>query len=224
MSGGLTTSFTSALSINELKRYLADAIETQNMVTFYEISKELVKRNQPCVIIDVLRIVLGSGFEFGYSIAFANTVRDVCYELCYDAPLFAEIMSRIEKHPSDENAFTGKVMNELYSREYYQYFSSATAEHIANMPANVWMMLYDRFSEISRRDREDPGCSEELVEKDRERVHSILIDHFNTQIDDIIKRDDLIQRMKYPIRKALKIDERKKEYEENRRRHSNNSN
>ena len=81
MSGGLTTSFTSVLSINELKRYLTDAIETQNMVTFYEISKELVKRNQPCVITDVLRIALGSGFEFSYSIAFANTARDVCYEL-----------------------------------------------------------------------------------------------------------------------------------------------
>ena len=224
MLGGLTTSFTSVLSINELKRYLADAIETQNMVTFYETSKELVKRNQPCVIIDVLRIVLGSGFEFSYSIAFANTVRDVCYELCYDAPLFAEIMSRIEKHPSDENAFTSKVMDELYNREYYQYFSAATAEDIANMPANVWMMLYDRFSEISRRDREDPGYSQELVEKDRERVHSILIDCFNAQIDDIIKRDDLIQKMKYPIRKALKIDERKMEYEENRRHHSDDSN
>lgn len=93
MSGGLTTSFISVLSINELKRYLADAIKTQNMATFYEISKELVNRNQPCVITDVLRIIPGSGFEFSYSITFANTVRDVCYELRYDTPLFAKIMN-----------------------------------------------------------------------------------------------------------------------------------
>ena len=212
----LTTSFTSALSNTELRRYLADAIETQNMVTFYEISREFVKRGQPCDIIYVMRSVLKSGHKFSYYTAFANTVKNVCYELRYDAPLFSEIWDRFDRHDSDEEEFTIEVMDKLYNRESYHYFSTATAEDLANMSANIWMMLFDRYSELSRNERESNNTLGAELEENAKNVHSMLRDRFRTQIDDIVKRDDLIHKMKRPIRKALMIDERKAEYDEYR--------